>query len=227
MTSTSDIPAIRIDGLRHSYGTETVLDLAAWLVPEAGRALVRGPSGSGKSTLLALLAGLLRPIAGTVEVAGTRPDTLGEAARDSWRGRTVGIVFQTLHLIDALTVADNLRLARRLAQLSDDDALVDSLLRRLGLAGRGDDKPRRLSHGQAQRAAIARALITEPRLLLADEPTSALDDGNTETVIGLLEQQAAESGSALVIASHDGRITSRFDNVLTLGGGASSSDGPP
>lgn len=217
-TSPPSDPIIRIDGLVHRPEAERGrLAVGSWEVPDGARALVRGPSGSGKSTLLGILAGLIRPDGGAIRVAGVRLADLGEGPRDAWRARTIGFVFQTLHLIEAISVADNLRLARRLARLSPDDGLVSSLLDGLGLAREAGAKPATLSHGQAQRAAIARALVTRPRLLLADEPTSALDDANAGAVAELLERHAREAGATLVVASHDGRIAGRFETTLDLG----------
>ena len=163
-----------------------------------------------------LIAGLLRPSRGRVLVAGRDLATLTPAELDAFRGRMIGIVLQRLHLIPALTVRDNLRLARTLARVPPDPARIDSLLAELGLAALADARPGRLSEGEAQRVAIARAVVNHPALILADEPTSSLDDANCETVLALLRAQAEGSGATLVIATHDARLKAHFGHRLEL-----------
>jgi putative ABC transport system ATP-binding protein len=177
---------------------------------------VLGLSGSGKSTLLHLIAGLLQPTRGQILVAGCDVTALRPVELDRFRGQTIGIVLQNLHLISAISVRDNLRLARSLAGLAEDRARLDRLLDELGLAGLADRRPPDLSQGEAQRVAIARAVINRPALILADEPTSALDDGNCAAVLRLLREQAEASGATLVIATHDQRLSPHFDQRLTL-----------
>jgi putative ABC transport system ATP-binding protein len=126
-------------------------------------------------------------------------------------------VLQRLHLIGALTVRDNLRLARYLAGLPPEPDRIDGLLADLGLATLVEARPARLSQGEAQRAAIARAVVNRPHLILADEPTSALDDRNCEAVLGLLLAQAEDCGATLVVATHDARLRAHFADRLELG----------
>ena len=187
-----------------------------WSVGAGRHGLVLGPSGSGKSTLLHLVAGLLRPTRGGIRVAGR--DLAGARPRelDRWRGRTVGIVLQRLHLIAALSVRDNLRLARTLAGLPEDAARVAQLLADLRLDALAGARPARLSQGEAQRVAIARAVVNRPALILADEPTSALDDASCAAVVELLLGQADASGATLVIATHDARLAPHFAQRLEL-----------
>ena len=179
--------------------------------------MILGPSGSGKSTLVNILAGLTAPSEGRVAVDGVETTTLRPAARDNFRARRIGLIPQRLHLIGAISVSDNLRLARRLAGLPPDEGRIADLLERLGVAGLAGRRPNALSQGQAQRAAVARALVNEPVLLLADEPTAALDERNAETVIELLQEVAQANGASLVSATHDRRIADRFLQRLTLG----------
>lgn len=209
---------IAVEGLRHGYGAAPVVDLPSWSVPEGRHCLVLGPSGSGKTTLFNILAGLIRPERGRVTVAGQAIAELAPDALDRFRGRTVGIVFQTLHLVKALSVADNLRLARYLAGLAPDDGRILGVLAALGLADKARRRPRDLSQGEAQRVAIARAVINGPKLILADEPTSALDDASCARVVDLLTEQARDCGATLVIATHDARVRDRFDLRLDMGG---------
>jgi putative ABC transport system ATP-binding protein len=170
--------------------------------------LLLGPSGSGKTTLLLALAGLRPPQAGTVRIAGTDPYALGESARDAFRARNIALIFQSFHLIPALSVIDNIRLA------GEPEA---EMLAALGLTSLLTALPRHLSHGQAQRVAIARALAARPRLLLADEPTAALDDGNAATVARLLLDLAAQAGTTLIIATHDNRLRDITPHQVCLG----------
>lgn len=211
---------IEIDGLAHGYAGRTVLTIAGWRLAPDGRALVTGPSGSGKSTLLSILSGLLIPEQGTVRAAGHDWRAMSSTARDRARGRDIGIVFQSFHLIGAISIADNLRLAQRLSGAPRDDQRIGALLRDLGLGAFGDARPSSLSQGERQRAAIARAVVNRPKLILADEPTSALDDANAEAVVDLLFRQAEASGAGLVVATHDRRIVSGFETHLTLETGA-------
>ncbi|MFQ3595281.1 MAG: ATP-binding cassette domain-containing protein [Sphingomonadaceae bacterium] len=179
--------------------------------------LLLGPSGSGKSTLVNLIAGLLTPQAGTVLVAGEPMHALAPAARDDLRRRTTGLVFQAMRLVSALSVHANLVLARRLSGKPADPGRIDRLLDTLGITHVAGRLPRELSQGEAQRAAIARALVAEPRLLIADEPTSALDDANAEAAATLLMDSATREGAALLVVTHDARLRTRFPRAITLG----------
>lgn len=199
----------------HRYGGRTVL-VAPDLVLGAGEhcALI-GPSGAGKSTLLAVAAGILRPSEGEVAVQG-EPLYTAPARGDRWRARRIGVVPQRLHLLASLSARDNVRLAQYFAGTESASAEVDRLLGALGLAGRADARPAQLSAGEQQRVAIARAIVNRPQVLLADEPTSSLDDANAAAAIDLLFAAAALSGALLVVATHDGRVRSRFDRTVEL-----------
>lgn len=207
---------IRVQGLRHRYGAATVLALDAWQVPAGAHCLVLGASGSGKTTLLAILAALLRPSAGRVEVAGTDLAGLSGPAADRFRGRRIGFVPQKLHLIGSLSVEENLTLAQYMAGVPRDRARVREVLAAVGLDGRLAARAAQLSHGQAQRVAVARAVVNRPQLVLADEPTSNLDDAHCALTLDLLESQARACGATLVIATHDQRTKSRFEARLEL-----------
>lgn len=209
-------PVLEIAGLVQVLGGRTVLELPAWTVEPGRHTLILGPSGSGKSTLLHLIAGLRRPTRGRIVIAGHDLGTLGAVRLDAFRGRTIGMVLQSPHLIGALTVRNNLRLARIFAGLPADSAGLARLLDELGLARLADARPRQLSQGEAQRVAIARAVINRPTLILADEPTSALDDTNAAAVVRLLRDQAEVSGATLVIATHDQRLKAHFADRLEL-----------
>ena len=141
---------------------------------------------------------------------------LGASERDRFRGRHIGIVMQRLHLIAALSVRDNLRLAPSLAGLRVDDKRIDDVLNSFGVLAKAAGKPQEFSVGEAQRVAIARAVINKPALILADEPTSALDDENCAAALEMLLRQADENGATPVIATHDARLKSRFASQLEL-----------
>lgn len=207
---------IELKNLSYHIGGTPVLNGFSWKVEKGQHALMLGASGSGKTTLLHLLAGLLTPTSGSIEIDGQNIAALSSAARDSWRGRNIGMVFQTLHLVKALSVEDNLRLARAMAGLAADDGRIAHLLASLGLGDKVKHYPHQLSVGQAQRVAIARAVINQPRWILADEPTSALDDAHCVETLHLLETQATECGATLIIATHDQRIKSRYSHCLEL-----------
>ncbi|MGZ5033144.1 MAG: ABC transporter ATP-binding protein [Usitatibacter sp.] len=207
---------LEIRDLRHEYNGRTVLSVPSWDVAKGESSLVLGPSGSGKSTLLAAIAGLLTPTAGRITLAGEEVTGLSPVRRDAFRARNVGLVPQTLHLIGVLSARDNLRLARRFANLPADGDWIDACLESLGLAQLAERKAAELSVGEAQRVAIARAVVNRPALILADEPTSALDDANCEKAVRLLRDQAAACGATLVIATHDRRIRSHFTHRLEL-----------
>jgi putative ABC transport system ATP-binding protein len=209
-------PIVAVEGMRIDRGGQRVVDITAWSLPAGEHAVLLGPSGSGKTTLLHCLGGLTRLDAGAVWIAGTDITTLGEATLDRFRGARIGIVFQTLRLIRALSVAQNLALALHLAGRRPDRARIKATLARLGIAHLADARPYRLSVGEQQRAAIARAIIAGPALILADEPTSALDDSNAAAAIALLQQEARSVGAGLVVATHDHRIAGAFTHRLDL-----------
>lgn len=207
---------LALDGIIHRYRDGSTVSLPSWRSESGEHWAIIGPSGSGKSTFLHILAGLLRPASGRVMVSDQELHTMGERTLDRFRGRHIGLVFQALHLVAALTVTDNLRLARYFADLPPDDARIRAVLERLDIGGLASQYPHRLSQGQAQRVAIARALVNDPVAILADEPTSALDDRNCQQVMALLTEQARESGASLIVATHDGRVREHMEHTLEL-----------
>lgn len=207
---------IRLEHVRHRYGPTTVLDVPAWTAGQGEHHLLLGRSGSGKSTLLHILAGILRPTEGRVVIAGTDPATLSGNDVDRFRGRSIGIVFQQMHLLPTLTVEQNLLLAPYMAGLEQDRGRVREVLADLDVASKARAYPSELSLGQRQRVAIGRAVMNRPRVLLADEPTSSLDDVRAGQVLELLLGQADEYDATLVVATHDRRITDRFEHRLDL-----------
>ena len=207
---------IAVRGLAHRYGEQEALRLPEWKVAQGERWLVLGPSGCGKTTLLHVIAGLVHPSEGSVEVAGENLQKLDGARMDRWRATTVGIVLQALHLVKHLSVRDNLRLAQYLAKAPQDDRRIDDALGALGVAQKSARRPSELSQGEQQRVAIARAVVNRPKLLLADEPTANLDDAAAAKVVDLLSEQAARHGATLVVATHDARVKGKFRERLEL-----------
>ena len=207
---------IAVRGLAHRYGAATALRLQEWRVAQGERWAVLGASGSGKTTLLHVIAGLVRPSEGEVEVSGQNLGKLQGATLDRWRGATVGIVLQALHLVRHLTVRDNLRLAQYMARLPQDDTRIDDTLAALNVADKAARRPAQLSQGERQRVAIARAVVNRPKLLLADEPTANLDDAAAVLAVDLLTEQAARHGATLVVATHDARVKAKFRERLEL-----------
>jgi putative ABC transport system ATP-binding protein len=158
----------------------------------------------------------MTPTCGEVWLSGRNISSLTGAARDKVRKEHIGLVFQTLRLISALSVRDNLLLAQHIASGRSDEGAADDLIARVGLSHRANARPRQLSQGESQRAAIARALCVRPSLVVADEPTSALDDNNAQAMMDLLFSAAEANGATLLIATHDHRIRDRFSNTISL-----------
>ena len=203
--------------VRHAYNGVDALRVQHWLAEQGEHWLVLGPSGSGKTTLLHILAGFLKPSFGEVIVAGNALGKLKTAQLGRFRGRHIGIVLQRLHLIGSLTVAQNLLMAQFFSGLGENLSRVHEVLDDLGMRHKADAYPHELSFGQAQRVAVARAVVNRPTVLLADEPTSNLDDEHCMQTLDLIESQAKACSATLMIATHDQRIRARFKNQFMLG----------
>jgi putative ABC transport system ATP-binding protein len=178
-----------------------------------------GPSGSGKSTLLMVMAGLERPDSGTVTVAGNDLGTLDEDALARFRGRNVGIVFQSFHLIPTMTALENVAVPLELAGLPDADELAARELAAVGLAERVHHYPAELSGGEQQRVALARALAPDPAILVADEPTGNLDEATGKQIIDLLFDAHRARDTTLVIVTHDAGLAARCGRIVRLRSG--------
>lgn len=205
-----------IEGLVAGYDNHPLARLESLHLAPGESGLLVGPSGSGKTTVLLAIAGLADIISGSVRIGGADLSALSAASRDAFRGRAIGLVFQDLHLIPGLTVLDNVLLAPFAAGLSQDRKRALALLEELGLADHSGRPAETLSRGEAQRVAIARAMLLEPKLILADEPTASLDDEACARVADLLAHAARETGAALVIATHDLRLKTRFETFVEL-----------
>ena len=194
----------------------TILDGITLAVTAGEVCAVTGPSGSGKSTLLGLIAGLDRPSAGSIEVAGVEITRLAEDELARFRRRTLGYVFQSFHLIPTLTAAENVAVSLEIAGVADARGRARALLDRVGLAERAHHYPVQLSGGEQQRVAIARAVALDPPLLLADEPTGNLDSATGEQIIELLLRGNRERGSTLVLVTHDDALARHAGRTVRL-----------
>ncbi|WP_256774940.1 MULTISPECIES: ABC transporter ATP-binding protein [unclassified Stenotrophomonas] len=187
-------------------------------VHEGESIAIVGASGSGKTTLLGLLAGLDLPSRGRITLAGADLNALDEEARAQLRAREVGFVFQSFHLLPALTAEENIALPLELAG-REDPARVREVLEQVGLTHRARHYPRQLSGGEQQRVALARAFVARPRILFADEPTGSLDQATGQQISDLLFALNATSDTTLILVTHDLRLAQRCERVYRLDGG--------
>lgn len=208
--------AIEVTELRFDHGEHTIVDISRCQLAIGQSMAVIGPSGCGKTTFLHLLAGLIPPRSGVIRILDRNLSQLRGSHLDRFRGRHLGLVFQRLHLLPALTVQENVLLAQRLARVPMDPTRVEALFDRLNLTGLERHRPSMLSQGQAQRVAIARALVHGPELLMADEPTSALDDRHAEQALDLLRESARAAGAALLVVTHDQRVRGRLQHEFEM-----------
>jgi putative ABC transport system ATP-binding protein len=208
---------LSLNKLEFSFNEKPLININEFQVRTRERIAIMGPSGCGKSTFIHLVAGLLKPQKGTIRIKNQDITKLEEWKIDRLRGQSIGIVFQRLHLLPSISILDNLLLAQKLAQTKVDRKSAIELLKRLDLEEWVNKFPHHLSQGQAQRAAIARAVIHKPALVIGDEPTSALDDDNAQEAIRLLNELSENVGFALLIVTHDKRVRDSMDSVLSLG----------
>ncbi len=219
--------AVHARGLHFEYprsgravGGEFRLKLDSWVVESGSRVALWGPSGCGKSTLLDLIAGVILPTSGGLEVDGCELGSMSESERRAHRIRGIGFVFQDYPLVEYLDVEENVLFPYRLnSALKAREAPRErarELLSELGIVHKAKSLPSELSQGERQRVAIARALVTRPRLLLADEPTAGLDPEQSLEVLEILETLRRDSGLTLIMVTHDPSLLSRFDDVLAV-----------
>ena len=200
-------------------GPLTILADVSLKVPTGEALAIVGASGAGKSTLLALLAGLDSPSTGRVLIAGVDLTELDEDGRAAIRGRYVGFVFQSFHLIPSLTAIENVMLPLELASRSDARPAAAQALAQVGLTPRAAHYPKQLSGGEQQRVAIARAFVTHPAVLFADEPTGNLDTATGQRIIDLMFDLNSSIGSTLILVTHDRSLAQRCGRVLELNAG--------
>ncbi|HET9902590.1 MAG TPA: ABC transporter ATP-binding protein [Xanthobacteraceae bacterium] len=216
-------PAIALAGVNVSLGRGTarvhILKDISLQIDQGEAVGLLGPSGSGKSTLLMVMAGLERPDTGRVTVAGTDIVGLDEDALARFRGRHVGIVFQSFHLIPTMTALENVAVPLELAGAPDAFARAARELAAVGLENRAGHYPAELSGGEQQRVAIARALAPNPAILVADEPTGNLDEATGRSIIDLLFTSRAERGATLVLVTHDATLAARCGRIVRMRSG--------
>jgi putative ABC transport system ATP-binding protein len=220
MSANGTIVRARSIGKNFKRGAETIhvlqdLDLD---IPAGEFLALMGPSGSGKSTLLNLIGGLDRPDTGSIEVGGERVDTLGSRRLANWRARHIGFVFQFYNLLPVLSAARNVELPLLLTPLSKKDRRrqVETALKIVGLEHRMKHYPRQLSGGEQQRVGIARAIATDPTVLLCDEPTGDLDRKSGDEVLNLLQALSRDHGKTVVMVTHDPHAALRATRTLYL-----------
>ena len=199
-----------------SYPNSETFQLSDLHCEASKTVIITGNSGKGKTTYLHILAGLLKPNSGEIFVNKVNINLLSDKDKDQFRGQNIGIVFQKSHFIASLSVLENIEMASWLAFGNKNTSKAKKLLNELDLLEFQNKLPFQLSIGQQQRVSIARALINEPKIVLADEPTSSLDDENAFKVANLLEQLTKEYNAALVIVTHDLRLKNKFPNQINL-----------
>jgi putative ABC transport system ATP-binding protein len=225
-------PIVRIHDLVKEYrrGAEVVrvLDGLSLEIEAGGFVALMGPSGSGKSTLLNLIGGIDRPTSGVLEVDGLRVDQLGDAALARWRADHVGFVFQMYNLLPVLSAERNVELPLLLKDLSREQRArrVAAALQLVGLSDRAKHRPRELSGGQEQRVGIARAIVTDPTLLLCDEPTGDLDRKSGDEILNLLQALNREYGKTIIMVTHDPHAAERSSRTIHLDKGLLREDHP-
>jgi len=206
----------RTKSLTFSYNDQTNFTFPDIDLPTGENLLILGESGIGKTTLLHLIAGLLKPKSGCVELMQTNLHDLRTGQLDHFRGQHIGLIFQRPHFVQALSLLQNLALVQYLAGKPQDRKRIKEVVTRLGIEHKLPEKPNRLSQGEQQRAAIAMAVVNHPQIILADEPTSSLDDKNCKRVAALLKEQASATGAQLIIITHDQRLKDQFQYTLEL-----------
>lgn len=207
---------IQTQSLTFRYSSEVSFAFPDIVLEKNEHLLILGKSGIGKTTLLHLLAGILRPKAGSILIEDQELLTLSSSKLDRFRGQKMGLIYQNPHFVQSLTLKENLFLVQYLAGKKQNLNRVKEVLEQLDMLDQLNKSPRKLSQGQQQRASIAMAMLNKPSLILADEPTSSLDDENCRNVMQLLKDQSAEVGASLIVITHDARLKDQFQNSLTL-----------
>ncbi len=207
---------VDVANLSHRFDGEEPIQFPNFTCFQGEHMMISGLSGSGKSTLLYLIAGMLKIQQGRIEVLGQEIGEFSRKKMDQFRGENIGIVFQKARFISSLSVLENVISGQYFAGKSISTESAETLLESLGLVKLKSKNPRDLSGGERQRLSVARALASQPKILLADEPTSSLDDENAEKVYNLLVNEANAHGATLILVSHDQRIRHHFQNVVAI-----------
>ena len=202
--------------IKYSYNSNNTFEFPDFCLESTEDLLIIGDSGVGKTTFLNILGGLLLPQSGSITLNGTNYSDLNSKDLDKFRGKNIGIIFQSPYFVNNLNLMDNLLFSLFLSKNHQDKNVVIELLNQVGLKDKIYSKPNDLSQGEKQRASIALALIKKPNLILADEPTSSLDDNNCDLVVSLLKEQSQLSKCKLIIITHDARLKKHFKNSIKL-----------
>ncbi len=218
-TSVNKDPVISINKLifRWSAQSAPTINIEQWCINKGQRIFLYGRSGSGKSTLLNILAGILQPEHGSVDILGKDLVQMSQHQKDRFRAQHIGVIFQQFNLIPYMTVSENIQLSQYFANTKPSKERISLLLNQLGLDDSLlDQQASQLSVGQQQRVAVARALYHQPEIIIADEPTSALDAETRDEFIRLLLEQAQANNSTILFVSHDKSLQKHFDHVVDL-----------
>jgi|TARA_B100000123_G_scaffold271576_1_gene251806 putative ABC transport system ATP-binding protein len=202
--------------IKYSYNSNNSFEFPDFCLESTEDLLIIGDSGVGKTTFLNILGGLLLPQSGSITLNGTNYSDLSSKDLDKFRGKNIGIIFQSPYFVNNLNLMDNLLFSLFLSKNHQDKNVVIELLNQVGLKDKIYSKPNDLSQGEKQRASIALALVKKPNLILADEPTSSLDDNNCDLVVSLLKEQSQLSKCKLIIITHDARLKKHFKNSIKL-----------
>jgi putative ABC transport system ATP-binding protein len=211
---------LQVHHLKKAYaapdgGTHVVVDVPDFKLEGRAQVALSGESGSGKTTFLNLIAGILAPDSGSIQLNGQELAGLSESARDRVRATSIGYIFQTFNLLQGYTALENVLLGMSFGPGADRE-FAKALLKRVGLEAKLNHLPRQLSTGQQQRVAVARALANRPQLVLADEPTGNLDHANAREALTLIREACRENGAALLLVSHDREVLGKFETVQDL-----------
>ena len=202
--------------IKYSYNSNNKFEFPDFCLESTEDLLIIGDSGVGKTTFLNILGGLLSPQSGSITLNGTNYSDLSNKDLDKFRGKNIGIIFQSPYFVNNLNLMDNLLFSLFLSKNQQDKNVVIELLNQVGLKDKIYSKPNDLSQGEKQRASIALALVKKPNLILADEPTSSLDDNNCDLVVSLLKEQSQLNKCKLIIITHDARLKKHFKNSIKL-----------
>ncbi len=202
--------------ISYAYPNSSEIKFPNAVIENGSENLIIGPSGCGKSTLMNIIAGLIQPDRGSVFFDNEDIFSLNIAQRDKFRGQKMGIIFQSAHFMQSLTLKENMRLSQKLGKAKKGSTEIDRVLEMVGLEKHVKKKLSEMSVGEQQRASIARAVLSEPSVILADEPTSALDDKNCLSVLNLLRSIAKEYESSLLIITHDQRLKGEVESKIEL-----------
>jgi putative ABC transport system ATP-binding protein len=207
---------IETNKVQYQYAESEEISFPDLSIKEKEQWLLKGSSGSGKTTLIHLLSGILSPSQGSISINGELLQNLNQSRLDQFRAKNIGLIFQKNLFINSLNMYQNLLIPQQLAGENSNKQSIQQLLEDLNIAPLAQKNPSQLSQGELQRFSIARALVNSPKLVIADEPTSSLDDDNCQRFTELIRTNCEQHGVTLLIATHDARVESHFENIIRL-----------